>query len=66
MVELVDHLLKGFLQDHEVHDHPLFPDITLELEPDNVGMTVESGALLVPGYEVACREPNARITTVYV
>lgn len=65
MVKLVDHLLELLLQDHEVHDHPLLADLALESEADDVRVSVEPGALLVPGYEMACGEPDPRIAAVY-
>lgn len=65
MVDLVDHLLEFLLEDDEIHDHPLFSDVPLESEADYVRVSVKPRALLVPGYEMACGEPDPRVAPVY-
>ena len=49
----------------KIHDHPLLADVPLQSETDDVRVSVKPRALLVPGYEMACGEPDPRIAAVY-
>ena len=64
MVQLLDYGFQLLLEDHEVHEHAVRADVTLQPEPHDVRVAVEPGALLVPRYEMACGIPDSRIASV--
>jgi hypothetical protein len=66
MVELLGDLAQRLLQRNEVHYHASLPLLAMKYQTNDVGMTVQPSALIMPWNEMTSGELDAGIPAVYL